>query len=122
MTLTCFSQPDNLQRYYIYLGVLQLISATGGTYDAVDFKCFVGAPDNVQRWYIEQALLAAASGASGNVQFVNAPSGGDPFNDSSMFPGGTFPTEGKYEAWDINWIWTFDAEIDTTWQQTPRSN
>lgn len=108
-TLACWNQTtQDEQNYLLYVAV-------GGT--AVSLACFVAAPTSEQTWLIYQQLGGAVAG--GTMITVVAPAN---LTDFSMFPGGIAPAAGKYIAFDDNWIYTFDASIDTTWQQSARSN
>lgn len=83
----------------------------------MSLNCFNATTYSDQTWQIFQQL--GGGGGGGPIQLETAPT---TFSDSSMFPGGVFPATGAYQAYDENYIWSFDASVDTGWQQSARSN
>lgn len=110
-TLACWTATtEDEQNYWIYV-------AAGGS--EVSLACFAAGTGDSQRWLIYNAILNGGGGGGTPIQEVTAPTG---FSDFSMFPGGVIPATGSYLALDDNFIWTLNALVDTTWQQSPRAN
>jgi hypothetical protein len=114
-TLSCFnagSQASQLWKIY------EALRGIGSTVPAITQACFIAGTEASQLYNVYLAILGLTGGGSFPT-IVTAPT---TFTDYSMFPGGVFPASGIYQAYSSNYLWTLDASVDTTWQQSPRSN
>lgn len=115
ISLACFNGGGQANQLW---AIFQALRGAGSTVSDITQSCFIAGTEASQLWNVYRAILGL-SGGGGFPTIVTAPTS---FTDFSMFPGGVIPASGYYEAFDANFFWTLDPTIDSTWQQSTRSN